>query len=144
MNTKAMNTKAASILLMIFELLAVILVVFTSVSIAQAYGKSETVKKINTAEDIRMMIDTLVGVPGNALVKYPVDVSTFSFILREGSLAAYTKGDAEQLWIVRKFSLPEGYAAEGVLSGEKELCLEKKGKKILLRNCPASLLPPLP
>ncbi len=139
-----MTTKAASILLMIFEILVVIAVVFTTTSIAQAYGKSETVAKINVAEDLRMMIDTLVGVPGNALVKYPHDVSTFSFLLRSGSVAVFTKGEAEQLWIVRKFSLPDGYVAEaagGVIESTKELCLEKTvektEKKILLRACPA-------
>ncbi len=86
-----------------------------------------------------MMIDTLAGVPGNALVKYPHDVSTFSFLLRSGSIAIFTKGEAEQLWIVRKFSLPEGYTAEaagGVIESTKEICLEKSGKKILLRGCP--------
>lgn len=135
-----MNKKAASILLMIFEILVVIAVVFTTTSIAQAYGKSETVAKINVAQDLQMMVDTLVGVPGNALVKYPHEVSTFSFLLRSGSIAVFTKGEAEQLWIVRKFSLPDGYVAEatgGVIEATKELCLEKSGKKILLRACPA-------
>lgn len=136
--------KAASILLMIFEILVVVAVVFTTTSIAQAYGKSETVAKINVAQDLQMMVDTLVGVPGNALVKYPHDVSTFSFLLRSGSIAVFTKGQAEQLWIVRKFSLPDGYVAEaagGVIEATKELCLEKTEKKILLRACPAGGTP---
>ncbi len=135
-----MTTKAASILLMIFEILVVLAVVFTTISIAQAYGKSETVAKINAAEDLRMMLDTLVGVPGNALVKYPQDVSSFSFLLRSSSISVFTKGEAEQLWVKRTFSLPAGYAAEaagGVIEGTKEICLEKAGKKILLRACPA-------
>ena len=139
-----MATKAASILLMIFEILVVLAVVFTTTSIAQAYGKSETVAKINAAEDMRMMLDTLVGVPGNVLVKYPHDLSSFTFLLRSGSIAVFTKGEAEPLWVVRKFSLPEGYTAEtagGVIEGRetKEICLEKSGKKLLLRACPPEM-----
>ena len=134
-----MNRKATSILMMIFEVLAVVLVVFTTAKIATAYGQSETVAKINTAEDLRMMIDTLVGVPGEALVKYPHNVSTFSFLLRTGSVSVFTKGENEKFWVVRKFSLPEGYSAEtdgGVVEGTSSVCLEKKIKKILLRPCP--------
>ncbi len=133
-----MNTRATSILMMIFEVLAVVLVVFTTAKIATAYGKSETVMKINTAEDLRMMIDTLAGVPGEALVKYPHDVGTFSFLLRAGSISVFTKGENEQFWVVRKFSLPDGYQVEtegGVIEKVQAVCLEKNHKKILLRPC---------
>ena len=139
-----MATKAASILLMIFEILVVLAVVFTTTSIAQAYGKSETVAKINAAEDMRMMLDTLVGVPGNVLVKYPHDLSSFTFLLRSGSISIFATGEPEQLWVTRTFFLPEGYAAEtagGVIEGRetKEICLEKTGKKLLLRACPPEM-----
>lgn len=132
------NRKAASILMMIFEILVVLLVVYLTTSIASAQGKSETVAKINAAEDIRMMINTLVAVPGDALVAYPKNTTLFSFILRSGSITAFlqTEQRNENLWVVRAFSLPEGWTAEGTVEGKEKICLEKKNKKILLRECP--------
>ncbi len=130
-----MEAKGASIIMMIFEILVVLFVVYLTTSIASAYGKSETVFKINAAEDIRMMIDTLIGVPGEAVVQYPHNVSQFSFILRADSITVFTPGEAENLWIVRPFSLPDGWTAEGVVDGPEKICLEKNHKKILLREC---------
>ena len=130
-----MNTKASSILMMIFEVLVVLLVIFLTVSVAQAYGKSDTTFKINTAEDLRMIMDTLVAVPGDAVVQYPYDVGKFSFILSTGSIAVFTKGELENKWIIRKFNLPDGFVGEGVVEGQSTICLEKKSKKILLRAC---------
>lgn len=132
-----MNRKAASILMMIFEILVVILVVYLTASIASAYGKSETVTKINAAEDMRMMLNTLAAVSGDAVVAYPKNMTLFSFILRAGSIAAFQQTEArnENLWVIRTFSLPVGWTAEGTVEGKEKICLEKKGKKILLREC---------
>ncbi len=132
-----MNRKAASILMMIFEILVVILVVYLTTSIASAYGKSETVTKINAAEDLRMMVNTLAALPGDAIVAYPRNMALFSFILRSGSIAVFQQTEArnENLWVIRTFSLPAGWTAEGTVEGKEKICLEKKDRKILLKEC---------
>lgn len=131
-----MNKKGANILLFIFEVLVVLLVIFIATNTAQAYGKSETVTKINLAEEMRMMINTLAGISGDAIVEYPSDISAFRLVLRKDNILVFSKGETEDKWIERTFSLPAGYTAEGVAEEQIKVCLEKKNKKILLRPCP--------
>ena len=72
-----MNKKAASILVMIFELMAVLAVVFILISYSKNLAESERNHKVSAAQDIKMMIDVLVGIPGDAVVEYPYDMSKF-------------------------------------------------------------------
>ncbi len=130
-----MNKKATNIPLMIFEIIAVVIVVSMMISVANSYAQSDKTLKLGAAEDIRMMVDTLVAVPGEGVVAYPHNLSRYSLILDSGSITLFEKGESEVLWITRKFILPEGYTAEGVLEEKERLCLEKKEKRILLREC---------
>ncbi len=130
-----MNTKASSVLLMIFELLAVVLVIYLVISISQAYGSSLTVQKINAAEEMRMMIDTLVGIPADALVQYPQNLSQFTLVLTNDAIAVYQPTEPQNLWAIRGFTLPKNHVAEGTVTNIAQVCLEKKQKKILLRAC---------
>lgn len=131
-----MNKKGMINLMVLFEVLAVLSISYIVIEKATALGDSTEVLEEIAAEDIRMMLDTLVGVPGDALVEYPVNVSAFNFILRNNVIYVFEPGDAEPLWTFRTFYPPEGYTAEGVVEEEEKLCLEKKSKKILLRKCP--------
>ncbi len=130
-----MNTKASSVLLMIFELLAVVLVIYLVISISEAYGSSTMVQKINAAEEMRMMIDTLVGIPDDALVQYPKNLSLFTLTLTNDAIAIYEPNQAQNLWIMRSITLPKNHAAEGTITNIAQVCLEKKQKKIILRAC---------
>ena len=130
-----MNKKAASVIMITFEILVVLLVVYMTVSIGKAYGESDQVTKINAAEELRMMIDTLVAVPGDAIVSYPQEVSKFSFILTRGSISVFKKGEEENVWIVTTFFLPENYDAQGTVLEANYVCLEKLNKKIILKKC---------
>ncbi len=130
-----MNTRGESIILLIFEVLVVLLVTYILVSIAGAYGKSDTVLKINSAEDMRMMVDTLVGVPGDALTHYPLNVSQFLFILTDNTITVLKKGEPDVTNVVRPFFLPTGYTASGVVEQQPWICLEKKSKTITLKSC---------
>ena len=129
------NKKAVSTLMLVFEVLIVLLVVFTSFQIAARYANSETTSKINIAEDIRMMVDTLVGTPGESTVQYPADVSKYTFILNANSITVFIKGEQEQKWVSRYFSLPQGYDAFGTLEGKADLCINKEKRRIILRGC---------
>jgi hypothetical protein len=130
-----MNTRSSSILMLTFEILVFIGVLILTTSVAQAFAKSETVTKNNAAEDIRQMTYVLVGVPGEALVEYPKDMSKFNFILRRESIIVFEKDEPNTIRLERKFILPDGYTAEGTLELKSRLCLEKKENKILLREC---------
>lgn len=131
-----LNKKAASsVIMLIFEIIVVVLVIFITSSVANAYGKSETIQKINAAEEFRMMVNTLVGVPGEVTVHYPKNLSGFNLVLNSGSIVVSIKGEPENLWAVRSFSLPRGYNAQGVVQSEEKVCLEKKEKTILLKKC---------
>ena len=135
MNKMNKINKKGQILVMIIELLVVAIVIFTTIRVATDYGNSIFTKKVSLAEDIRMMTNTLVGVPGDAVVQYPEDVSEFNVILRADSVTVFKDGDTSAERVVRKFYLPEGYDAFGTLKDEAKLCMKKKDKKIILRRC---------
>ena len=134
-----MNKKGITTLMMILEIIIVLFAAYAIFNIASKYASSETTNKIIIADDIKMMVDTLVGTPGEAAVQYPGNVSKYTFILSSSSITVFIKEEGEQRKIVRYFSLPEGYQAFGTLEGKDNLCLEKEKKKIALRECkPAS------
>ena len=133
-----MNNKAESIIMMIFEIIVVLMISYILVSIAQSFSESITTVKITAADDIQMMVNTLVGVSGDAVVKYPSNVSALTFIVDNNGVVVYQKGEPETKWQVREFFLPQGYTAEGTLEEQSWLCLEKKNKKILLKECKAN------
>lgn len=131
------------VLLMIFEILAVAMLIYVTLSIAKALGESDTVFKKSVAEDLRMMVDVLAGVPGDAVVRYPVDVSRLTFTLDSHDLSLFVKDDPGDLREVRNFFLPEGYTAEGFVEGAAWACIEKRGKLIRLRECGTNEFPAL-
>jgi len=131
-----MNKKASSILLLIFEIIVVVLVVFLTSRIATNYASSDSIVKINTANDLDIMINALVGVPGEAFVEYPQkNISQFTFTLTPTMLEVKIGDEPKFTRAKVDLHLPEGYTAEGFLKEAEDLCLEKKRKKIKLREC---------
>lgn len=130
-----MNKKAASIIFMILEIMLVVFIIYSSVSVAKAYGSSETVNKINLANDIQLMVNTLIATPGDAVVEYPGDVSRYKIFLYQDSVKVYIDGDGEPEQIKRYFILPEGYNAIGTLIEKENLCLRKDSKDLFLEEC---------
>jgi len=63
-----------TIILIIIGVLVIGAAGFATVNKAQAMASSEHTHIIVLAEDLRMMIDTLVAVPGDAVVEYPPDI----------------------------------------------------------------------
>ena len=133
-----MNKRGTSILMVIFEVLVVSLMIYLIVSIASSYGQSDTITKIKTAEEMRLMINTLVGISGDAIVKYPQDLSKFSLILNSNTITVFKKEELPNLWVIRDFILPQGSSAEGAVEEVNWACLEKAGAKIILRECAAN------
>jgi murein DD-endopeptidase MepM/ murein hydrolase activator NlpD len=130
-----MNKKGASILMMIFEVLVVSMVIYIMISVAHSYSSSLLTAKIDAAEDVNMMINTLVGIPGNAIVKYPRDTSPFTFVIDSGKITVLEKDEVEQAWVRRQFYLPEGYQAQGLVEFKPQLCISKREKRIKISDC---------
>jgi len=130
-----MNTKAASILLWIFEVIAVIAVILIALSIAKQFSDETALRKINAAEDISMMVNTLVGLPGDALVEYPRDLSKFTVALTTQYVVIFEK-DAKVDGETRNFILPSDYGAVGIVKQKGKVCLQKIGKTISVEECP--------
>ena len=127
--------------MMIAEILIVLIVSYSSIQIAQVYASSETVEKITIADDIKMMIDTFAGIPGDAAAQYPANVSRYTFILSSDSITVLLNGESRQKQIVRYFYLPQGYSAFGTVEGKEAVCLEKERQRFLLRECEPAFLP---
>ena len=104
-------------------------------SIAKAYGSSESVNKINLAGDLQMMVNTLIASPGDAIVEYPGDVSKYKMFLYQDSVKVYIEGDGEPQQIIRYFILPEGYNAVGSVIEKEKLCLRKSSRDLFLEEC---------
>ncbi|MBS3117167.1 hypothetical protein J4421_06245 [Candidatus Woesearchaeota archaeon] len=117
------------------QVLAVFVFGVVALSIAQAHAKSDFVLKTNIADEIKMMVDTLVAVPGEALVKVPYNTTDYSLLLTSENIAIFKKGENKEQWTIRPFFLPEGYHAQGSSVDLGRVCLEKKGKSITLRRC---------
>lgn len=124
----------ASILMIIFEVLVVLLIVFTITEAAVKMASSETVEKVELANEIVMMVDTLVGVPGDAIVEYPGNVSNYNFLIGQEKIVVFTEKD-DVSRVERKLIVPLGYSLSGALDEKSWMCLEKKGLNILLREC---------
>lgn len=130
-----MNKKAVMPLMLVFEILIVVFVIYMTFELAQKYASSETANKVNLAEDVKMMVDVLVGTPGEALIEYPGNVSKYTLLLNSNSIRVFIKGDGELKTVMRQIFLPTGYTALGTLEEQSRLCLLKEKQQILLQRC---------
>ncbi|MEK6937563.1 MAG: hypothetical protein AABX04_00820 [Nanoarchaeota archaeon] len=130
-----MNKKASSILIVIGEVMLVILFGFMIMRNATNLATSDHIQKVNLAQDMFLMINTLVGTPGEAVVAYPTSTEKFILILSKDSVIVMAPKDLPTDQEKRIFRLPEGWTAEGVTKQLKKVCLEKKSNKIWLREC---------
>ncbi len=130
-----MDKKATSIILMIFEVLVVITVIFMTMQVAMGYAKSDTVIKVNAANDLAMMVNVLIGVPGDAIVEFPGDLSKYIISLDIGSVAVLKEGEPSIKHAIRTFYLPEKHTAEGTVENVRNVCLKKDGYVIILKEC---------
>ncbi|MBI2665530.1 hypothetical protein HYX12_02845 [Candidatus Woesearchaeota archaeon] len=131
-----MNKHGDLTLMMVMELLVVVLVGFLAFRNASLFAEQETIYKNAIADDIQMMINTLVAVPGDGVVKYPQNVTGYNLILNENSIVVFKSGESIHKQIKRIFFLPEGYRAFGVIENKNQFCLNKEKRTIVLDDCP--------
>ena len=103
------------------------------VTYVNSLADSDSAQKLNIAADMSMMINTLVSTPGNAVVRYPHDVSEFVISLGRSSVVVYKENNL--LSVQSEYLLPFGYLAGGAVEAVDHPCLEKIGRDIILRPC---------
>ncbi|HLC88518.1 MAG TPA: hypothetical protein VJG49_00630 [Candidatus Nanoarchaeia archaeon] len=130
-----MNKQGVNIVFVVFEILLVLFVVAATIGIARSYGSSETINKINLANEVKLMVNTLVATPDDAVVGYPGNVSKYIFLLNSEEVSVFLPGDAEESKVKRMFSLPDSYQAAGTLQQKDRLCLRKERRNIILEEC---------
>src|SRR3989344_6287786 len=124
-----MNKKGVELpMVLIAELLVLALVAYVVMHNVFDVINHDDIFKENTGADMKMMIDTLVGLPGDAIVKYPQNLSEYNIaILDNNKVAVFLPNDRlRKDW--NYFFLPEGYTVRD--SGERQcaVCLRKMGK----------------
>jgi len=131
-----MNKKGVELpMVLIAELLVLALVAYVVMHNVFDVINHDDIFKENTGADMKMMIDTLVGLPGDAIVKYPQNLSEYNIaILDNNKVAVFLPNDRlRKDW--NYFSLPEGYSARGTAEQQSAVCLRKMGKTISLEPC---------
>ena len=131
-----MNKHAASTLMIIFEVLVVVLIVSLTVNIASKYANSKAITSSILAEDLALMVETLLAVPGDSIIEYPYNTPfPYTIILNNQQVILFDSAVPDSR-VEKKFHLPLGYSAEGSVEEKIRVCLEKKSKSIRLRECP--------
>ena len=119
---------------MVIIIVIVVTIAFEAINFSMVAVKKDRVFKASTLEDLETMVNTLVAVPGNALVKYPQNRSDYTIVLTDNTVTMF-KDEPENLRSRRFFSLPVNYSARGVVDQGQQFCLEKIKKTITLRSC---------
>ncbi|MBT5924246.1 hypothetical protein HN734_03105 [Candidatus Woesearchaeota archaeon] len=132
-----MNKKGSSILMAIFEILAVILVILITFSVATEFAGSTNTQKTFYAEDMRMMINTLVGTPGDASIEYPKDITGYTFLLTSDEIVVLEDQDegTDPFPVRRYMSLPFEHSASGSVKDTGTLCIKKQNKIVTIKPC---------
>jgi hypothetical protein len=127
--------KGESIVLMIFEIIVVIFIIWVTFGIAKAYGSSETTVKVNTANDYTLMLNALIATPGDVTMIYPGETHKYTVALTNTYVTVFLEDDSVVERVRRYYSLPKGYDATGAIQNSPDACLEKKGTTIILKEC---------
>jgi hypothetical protein len=131
-----LNKNGTSTILLIFEVVVVILVGYIVFNVSTVFATSQGVLQINAAEDLSVMVNTLIATPSNALVEYQANMAPFRIALNSNQL--FIEQEDEFSRVVRSIRLPQGYSAStqnGILNNIERVCLEKKDKTITLKGC---------
>ena len=138
-----MINKKGGIILLVFEILMVLIVSYSVIEIALSFARSESVAKANLAGSLSLMVNTIIASPDDALVRYPYNVSSYSFIMDSTHIVVFTPHDSDLKKQInsRFFHLPQGYTAQGVVEQKSNLCLDKKNTHLTLRECGAAEFP---
>ncbi len=136
-----MNKKATNMaLMMVFEVVIVITVIALAMSFAKQLGESETVTRVIIANDLKMMVDTLAGVPGDVIVEYPQNIENYTVSLLFKEVVVENKDNEEQE-TRRSFFIPSSHSIREGAVGDGSVCFTKEDRIISIRQCTEKEVP---
>ena len=136
-----MNKKATNMaLMMVFEVVIVITVIALAMSFAKQMGESETVTRVIITNDLKMMVDTLAGVPGDVVVEYPQNIENYTVSLLFKEIVVENKGNEEEE-TRRSFFIPASHRIQEGAVGDGILCFTKQDRVISIRQCTEKEVP---
>ncbi len=121
-------------LMYIFELVAVMFIIFLVFDAAWEFSQGKTTGKIILAKDMNYMAEAFLTVPGDSFAVYYKNITDYEVTLDRSGFKVKERNDSTDEGFVSTFILPEGYDAVG-LANSVHACLIKKGKTIFLKNC---------
>ena len=126
-----MNKKGASVVVFIFEIIIVVGVIVASMGAANRMADSESTKQIQIATNVKMMVETLISVPGDVEIEIPVNMTKYGLTVRENLIELTRNGEET----TAKYVLPTHMTAAGSEENEERVCITKKGSFISLKKC---------
>ena len=132
-----LNRRSTSVLVLIFEVLAVIVVVGILFAGTAAYATSGGIVGIRANNELYLLLNALIAVPGDVHLEFPQDLSSYRVELQDSAVVTTLIEEGQKTREAKKIlRLPEGYTLSGAVEGESRICLEKKGQHLLLLPCP--------
>lgn len=125
------KAQVSSTILILGEIGAIILIGYLMTSAAIEHAKGEKEFRQIVAQDLKMMIDALVGVPGDAEVRYPHNVSKLTISAAQSHINVKSAQQPTALALI----LPEGYALSGFVQEKEAVCILKENKFVLVKPC---------
>ncbi len=152
-----MNRKAVSVLLMVFEILAVLFLGWMAIKMATAAAGTSAIEKINLANDLVLSVNTLASYPGEGFLQYPLNqgynLSFYAFSLAKDGVIVLDKSETGKagadeetakkdvfLSAKRSLFLPQDFSLTGEITNKETFYIIKEGKKIYLSDRPPSSL----
>jgi hypothetical protein len=126
-----MNKRGASIVVFIFEVLIVVGVIAASMGAANRMADSESTKQTQLITNVKMMVDTLISVPGDVVIEIPINMTKYELTIREDLIEL----NNEKREITAGYILPARMTAAGSEKNVEKVCLTKKKNFISLSQC---------
>ncbi|MBT4539425.1 hypothetical protein HOI26_01410 [Candidatus Woesearchaeota archaeon] len=131
-----MNKRGVSLITVTaLKVLLVVAVSFFVINTVIEFTAKDKAFKETAVEDLRMQINVLIATSGDSVIKYPYNLSEYNLALSDKSITLFEHGEPEDSRLRRRFSLPEGYTATGLVVRESDVCLKKESNDITLEVC---------
>ena len=121
-----------SIGMMLLELIVIIGVVALVMLYARDLSTSERIERINVANDLKLMIDTLVATPGDVVIKYPHELNNYNVVMGANKGAGFLEVIGESSRTKENFVVDKDIVISGVHEKKPQLCLRKEKRTITI------------
>jgi hypothetical protein len=130
------SKKGAMILMVLFEVIAVFTIITMIIIVAKDLASSDRVVRNLIVEDMNLMVNSLISVPGEMQVKYPLsdirNITKYAFSISNTAVSVRDTEKEGILVTTRTINVPMGYTVIGAVQNVDFFCLNKKNKEIIL------------